>query len=43
MVLRLAKLVESHVGELRTATEGKTPTEANPPSDKTPADTKVKP
>ena len=43
MVLRLAKLVESHLGELRSATEGKTPTEGNPPLGKTPADTKGKP
>jgi len=43
MVLRLAKLVESHVGELRVAPEGKGPTEASPPSGKTPAATKGKP
>jgi hypothetical protein len=42
MVLRLAKLVESHVGELRLAPEGKTRSEANPRSDKTPADSKGK-
>jgi hypothetical protein len=41
MVLRLAKLVESHVGELRPAAESKT--RSNPGSDKTPADSKGKP
>ena len=41
MVLRLAKLVESHVGELRPAAEGKT--RSDPRSDKTPAGSKGKP
>jgi hypothetical protein len=43
MVLRLAKLVESHVGELRPATEGKTRSETGPRSGKTPAEGKDKP
>ena len=43
MILRLAKLVESHVVELRSTSDGKAPTEANPQSGKTPTDTKGKP
>ncbi|HEX7499540.1 MAG TPA: hypothetical protein VF524_04460 [Polyangia bacterium] len=40
MVLRLAKLVESHVGELRSAAEGSVPKDA---SVKTPTETEGKP
>jgi hypothetical protein len=43
MILRLAKLVESHVGELRSATEGKARLESSPRAGKTQADSKDKP
>jgi len=43
MVLRLAKLVESHVGELRSAPDGKAGPEGKPPLGKTPEEGKGKP
>jgi hypothetical protein len=43
MVLRLAKLVESHVGELRQANTGRTQTGTIPQPTESPAETKGKP
>ncbi len=43
MVLRLAKLVESHVGELRQANPAQKKTDTSPQSRETPAETKGEP